>query len=193
MTCGICDSISVAKIGNRIEVSDHLQLHERYLEELREIRIRWPLIHLIEVTLRNKIAGAIVERFGTGFFLYDSPPLGRSELRKLMLSRSLAHPQDLNGVISNLPMGFWLSLLTKRYESTLWGTALHQIFSSSIRASRTQIHEEFRRIWLLRNRIAHQELILHRADLPGFFSLAATLVRLEPEFGGTLFTLHPVE
>jgi len=86
------------------------------------------------------------------------------------------------GIVAELNLGFWTSLISTRYEKTLWVPHLYKAFphaviqkqgtdgkSLSVPISRADIFDQLERIRTLRNRIAHHESIL-KLDLSKLYA-----------------------
>ncbi len=193
MSCGICDSLLLPEALPFSASMDHPVWHELYLREIQLALARWPLIRLIEVALRNKISLEIESRFGEDFFLGQPKELFSGEQFRLREAQRACKTLSRSEVVRNLPMGFWMLLLSKKYESTLWAPALRHCFSGWAGRPRRLVHEEFTSIWVLRNHIAHHEPIAHLGALPDDQKLTRTLLLLEPGFQPFVQALQPVE
>jgi len=77
-------------------------------------------------------------------------------------------------IVGELNLGFWTSLISTKYEKTLWVPHLHRIFInavkikidagknvSKVKMDRSEIYLRLESIRMLRNKIAHHELILN--------------------------------
>lgn len=64
-------------------------------------------------------------------------------------------------VIAQLTIYFWKRLFSSDYDSTLWRPALKKVFPEK-RIKRADVAEKLERIYVLRNRIAHHEVVLTR-------------------------------
>ncbi len=193
MSCGICDSLLLSEAMPIDPSLPHEVWHGLYLDEIRIALRNWSLIRLIEVALRNKISLQLESRFGDDFFLGQPKQLMSGEQYRLREAQRASKIPSRSVVVRNLPMGFWLQLLSKKYESTLWAPALHHSFPGWAGQPRNSVHEEFTAIWTLRNRIAHHEAIGHMASLPDTEKLVRTLLLLNPEFEPFIKALHLVE
>ncbi len=126
----------------------------------------YPSLHMLEVALRNRIHSVMTGSCGESWF--DMPQHQRNPLQPEMLRRARGDlggkgkVEDRGGLVAALTFGYWTALLGKEYEN-LWQTTLHDIarredgrglrrkdFSKSLNAIRT-----------LRNRLAHDEPVLH--------------------------------
>ncbi len=66
-------------------------------------------------------------------------------------------------IVAELNFGFWVSLLGKPYDATLWRHTLHKGFRASGGGKkRSDVHGRFNAVRRLRNRVAHHEPIFHK-------------------------------
>jgi hypothetical protein len=132
-------------------------------------------------------------RFGADFFVTEPRQLMSAEISRLRDAQKDSPVLTKFEVIPRLPMGFWLQLLSKKYESTLWAPALWRSFPTWEGKSRRSVHEETAAVWKLRNRIAHHESTRHNKSLPSVPKLRHMLLELEPDFEAMIHSLHSVE
>jgi hypothetical protein len=193
MSCGICNSLRLPSAITSDSSLPHESWHDLYLEEILAASAKWPLINLIEVALRNRISHQLENRFGADFFLQEPRQLMAAERGRLRDAQRECSALTMQEVIRKLPMGFWLQLLSKKYESTLWAPALWRTFPAWDGTSRKLVHEEITAVWKLRNRIAHHESTRHDSTLPSALALGQLLLGLEPDFDSMINSLQPVE
>ena len=128
------------------------------------------LLNNIEVSLRNSIHQAASREFGAADWFRKC--LHREELDTVnQLSNDLRFRRktaDASNLVSNLTLGFWLSLFRTKYEQVLWPKLLEPVFPHCPRSQRTRPNAYARldRIRRLRNRVFHHEPIWHLRDLP---------------------------
>jgi hypothetical protein len=68
-----------------------------------------------------------------------------------------------DNVIAELSFGFWPSILSPRYDTSLWTPALRKAFPNRPKSQeRREMQGAINAIRRLRNRIAHHEPIVHR-------------------------------
>ena len=122
-------------------------------------------VHIFEVTLRNAIHQELSSVYGDCW--YDNPRLPIRSVQQDMIQQVkynlLAQSKSItpSRMVSGLTMGFWISLLAKRYETLLWRNYLHKAFSAAPNPlERAKLHLALNQIKTLRNRIAHHEPIL---------------------------------
>jgi hypothetical protein len=138
-----------------------------------------------EIALRNAIHRVLAVPHGSMWF--ESVGLEDAQLAKVAdakyeidRNRRIATP---GAIIAELSLGFWTSLISTRYEKSLWVPYLHKAFPHALRAnpdkgdatsfsriSRAEIFEQLESVRTLRNRIAHHESIL-KLDLTKLYSV----------------------
>ncbi|MGW6172133.1 Abi family protein [Arthrobacter sp. NPDC055138] len=65
-------------------------------------------------------------------------------------------------IVADLTFGAWVDLLDTRFEGTLWTQALHKAFSQGV--ARHDVHSRLRTLNGVRNRLAHHEPNLKKAN-----------------------------
>ena len=129
----------------------------------------YPALNNIEVSLRNSIHQAASREYGTADWFQKC--LLKGELAEVnQLSQDLRFKRKsttASDLVSNLTLGFWLSLFRTRYEQILWLKFLEAVFPHCPRNQRTRQNGYVRldRIRRLRNRVFHHEPIWHLPDL----------------------------
>jgi hypothetical protein len=126
----------------------------------------YPLLHLVEITLRNSLHRELGARFGRADWWSVAPlnehgqRLVKQAQEKVSAPRSRQNADDL---VTELTFGFWVGLVSKTYDRALWVPALHQAFPH-YRGRRDALHAELRQVLWLRNRVMHYEPV-HLRDL----------------------------
>ncbi|MEU8085727.1 hypothetical protein AB0B57_19195 [Micromonospora sp. NPDC049101] len=126
----------------------------------------YPLLHFVEITLRNALHRELSARFGCVDWWSVAPinehgqQLVKQAREKLFGRRS---PQNADDLVAKLTFGFWVSLVSQTYDRTLWVPALYRAFPH-YRGRRDALHAELKEVLRLRNRVMHHEPI-HRRDL----------------------------
>lgn len=129
----------------------------------------FPLVQLLEVTLRNSIHQVASDRFKDDEWFKRIPSTNESKKQvDFALQQCL---EDIgvkytsNDLISRLPFGFWVHMLHKRYnnprenECNLWQTQLDKCFPNA-RAKGISLNTMFQKLGSLnkfRNRLFHHE------------------------------------
>lgn len=71
-------------------------------------------------------------------------------------------PIPAGDVVAELKFAFWVGLLGKQYDTTLWRTALYKGFQKGAGRKRSDVHGRFNMLRRFRNRVAHHEPIFKR-------------------------------
>lgn len=183
----LTDAISTARLSTYLRRSHG---NVRHALDLYEWNIRagpamYPILHVIEVALRNAINRALVSQFGVDWpyapgFLRSLPGLERTTFEKCLrkLEGNLRKPRVSTGdVVAAQTYWFWVTLLTSRFEQRIWSREFAVAFPSApSRIDREIVHGRADTIRRLRNRIAHWEPLLD-VDLVGAYQRAASVVR----------------
>lgn len=137
----------------------------------------------IEIAVRNSIHRELSGAFGAYWF--EEFSFGETQDKMLTEAKGAIardrRPVTPGAVVAELNLGFWVALLTRAYEKTLWVPCLHRAFPHAyvekrgqtaviqVKIDRCDIHERLDNIRYLRNRIAHHEPLL-KLDLPQCYS-----------------------
>lgn len=138
-----------------------------YMENVLISKRFYPLMHFIEIFLRNKVSKHLNVVWPNWTDLdsgFVKNILDQKEVKKL----SQAHfsldkknkEKDVNDIISELSFGFWTSLLHKSYIQSIWGNSMKKIFSNTDYVHVSRAYKDFGKIRNFRNRIFHYEQIL---------------------------------
>lgn len=131
----------------------------------------YPLLHAIEVSLRNSIYIAISSKFQDPDWLLKPAKfldiIEADKIKKHFRVLEQSGKLGTDHLIAGLNFGFWCSLLDRRYEhkQLLWPTLLRSVFPYLKNRKIHLIRTRFNRIRTLRNRIYHYEPIWHWRDL----------------------------
>lgn len=125
----------------------------------------YPLLHFVEITLRNALHRELSARFGRPDW-WSVAPLNEHGHRLVKEAHEKVcelRTQRADDLVAKLTFGFWVSLVSRTYDRTLWVPSLHRAFPY-YRGRRADLHAEFKEVLWLRNRVMHHEPI-HRRDL----------------------------
>ncbi len=197
-------SLSTARIESYRQVGDSdFDVMVAYLWNVALGESLHPALQTAEVSLRNAIYRSLDkrhrERTGreTSWLsedVYFAPKQWNDlkEIRKRYRDREAKEPTD-DQIISASNMGFWISILSVRYEGLVWSRlgynllwdifphAPKEISNPSRRMILSDYHDAFNKVRLLRNRVSHYERICHRSDL----------VRLHSEIYDSIGWINP--
>jgi hypothetical protein len=145
----------------------------------------YPVLQVNEIALRNTIDHALVAQFGAQWpyspgFLRTLPKQERDafESGRLRLERNLRVPRVTTGdVVAAQTYGFWVVLLTSRFQRRIWNQEFATSFPSAPpQVNRSVVHDRADEIRRLRNRIAHHEPLFNH-DLLGAHQRATSMIR----------------
>ncbi|GAA1696110.1 hypothetical protein ACFTSF_06365 [Kribbella sp. NPDC056951] len=121
-------------------------------------------LQCFEVALRNAVHSQLVLSYGRVDWWAIAPLQEVSQrLVGAACRQAASAPREgtADDVVTELTLGFWVALLSRRYDRTLWVPHLHEAFPH-YRGPRRRLHEELETIRLFRNRIMHHEPIHYR-------------------------------
>lgn len=142
------------------ELAAALDLYER---NTRLAEALYTPFQCMEVCLRNTLHNLLAERYGA-----DWPATGVLQLNPVserMLNEAIREHRDPQpgDIVASLKFAFWVSLVGKPYDATLWRQGLHKGFREGGGRKRSVVHGRFNALRRFRNRIAHHEPIYFRA------------------------------
>ena len=123
-------------------------------------------LNALEIALRNALYDAGARTYGSNW-LSTTRLLRGGDVRQIgdatsyLQARRTAPTAD--ALVAELSLGFWVGLVARHHDQTLWRQSLYRAFRSGTR--RPELHEKLDRLRTLRNRIAHHEHVLRR-NLP---------------------------
>lgn len=130
-------------------------------------------LHYAEIATRNAIHTRLLDRLGEEWYQNETLRKQLGEFWTDQLDRKVEGQREQHGpatschhIVSALPLGFWLNLLTKRFDRFLgWGN-IREAFPNAPRAfSRQDIYEKVDTIRQWRNRIAHHQAIFDKSPM----------------------------
>lgn len=162
---GLVSTVSTTRLATyRQEVDNEASALQLYTWNTAAAAAFYGPLQTLEVTLRNAVHDAMNKSHGTRWFekhlLLRPAELGRVGEAIQHLHEHSKQP-TAGRVVAALPFGFWVTLFANAYDTTIWRTDLHRIFSPRVK-DRGGLHETLDRLRTLRNRIAHHEPIFQR-------------------------------
>ncbi len=160
-----------------IEAKDYpesdLEMITNYFWDIDLAEALVPSLHAVELAVRNSMHAALAKRSRTEMWFYEPGLLRSTQLQmlasgldKLARKNNAATPDR---IVSALPFGFWVSLLTGPYEQPLWQPdgfqLLFEVFPNAGAVTRKQVHTRLDGIRELRNRVFHHQHIWDKANL----------------------------
>lgn len=118
----------------------------------------------VEVCLRNCLNEQMVAVFGENWLDNENTPLKAHSLRMIDDARReiTKEPVLPDDIVAALRFAFWVSLLGRGYDATLWRRALNRAFAKGSGRPRKVVHSRLNFIRRFRNRVAHHEPIFDR-------------------------------
>lgn len=120
----------------------------------------------LEVCLRNHLSAELTGHYGTHWFLNGGPPFDKEEVDKINRAiidlKRAGRGASPGAVIAELSFGFWVAVLSRKYDATLWRTTFASVFlEGGRRMGRQTVHNRMDAIRNFRNRVFHHEPIYH--------------------------------
>lgn len=148
---------------------------ERYLYNIELSKSLYPLLSILEISLRNRINQAIEFVFQDNWLvkeLNQQNILLPNEHKKLLEAKQkLLNKNHKNigkdDLIAELSLGFWIHLCTKRYKTALWHRQgfFRTVFADYPNFSEfdklSKVFPTLNLMLKLRNRIFHHEIIIN--------------------------------
>lgn len=145
---------------------DKIDALRRYGENTALSEAFYTPLHGLEISLRNSLNRQLAVKFGADWFGAAKVPVLQHPATKMLQEahdrlRKQHKTITQGGIVAELNFGFWITILSNRYETDLWRPALRHSFPYRPRGTeRKHIHVLLDHIRRLRNRIAHHEPIL---------------------------------
>lgn len=154
---------------------DNIIALEKYLYNIEVSKALYPLLSILEISLRNRINNAIDCIIQADWLIKELQQqniLLDNEYKKLLdVKKKLINKGNRNigkdDLIAELSLGFWIHLCTKRYKTKLWHKQgfFRAIFVDYPNFSEfNKLSKVFPKLQLmlkLRNRIFHHEIIIN--------------------------------
>lgn len=154
--------------------------NELYSWDLDISSALWRHFNVLEIGLRSALSLQLVNMSPSVNWWLNENLLLQSEKSKIAaLGDKNGTPFSQDEIITRLTLGFWASLLSKKYHQRLWQAGLEDAFPN-FQGKRRDFHMKLERLRKLRNRIAHHEPIIDREinlDLNLIVEVCGTLDR----------------
>ena len=164
----VIEFLSQARMAKYLTDSDggfELAL-DRYTQDLGTANALLLWIHLVEVGLRNALVNQLAQSFAIESADWPTaiePLLVAKDKTSLDVAkkRITNNRKDItpDRMTEALPMTFWVNLLAKHYETSIWTPSLRKAFVNLHKPNRAQVHDRAYEIYQLRNHLAHQGLV----------------------------------
>lgn len=132
-----------------------------------------------EVTVRNAIHKTLTRRFGAEWptdpaCVEQLPRRYQDEVHKAVHDERNARGAafTVDHVVANMTFGFWVHLLTSRYENILWNGGVSRSFPNvPRRMTREQMYRKVSQLRAFRNRVMHHYAIFDRRPMAEYQNL----------------------
>ena len=169
-------TLSPARLKRYLPAADfdkHLALR-LYVWNARICEALYLPLQLAEVAVRNAISMPVRKRFGDQWFINPRfcnllPARHKNNLNSTVLKEAtLLRPNPhQDNVVAGLEFGFWVSLMTSRFQNHIWINGIGQSFPGAQNSeTRTTIHQKLDKMRRFRNLVAHHHAIFDRAPQP---------------------------
>jgi hypothetical protein len=142
-------------------------------------------LHCLEVALRNALHDRLCRAHGRLDWWrttsLDADGHRRIDQAKAEVRRRGIVAPGADDVVAELTFGFWVSLLSRRYDRRLWVPVLHEAFPR-YRGRRDDLHRALNTMRLFRNRVMHYEPVHDRPLSDRHATLYRMLGYLGPSF-----------
>lgn len=133
-------------------------------------------LHILEITLRNRISDIFCDLFNENWchdtaFRQILTEESRNTLdRGISRAKSNAAPD----IVATLTFDFWSNLFREEYDRSLWQTKMHHLLPNASK-KRSEFQRNVKRINHFRNRIAHHEPI-YKMDLSKYHAELSDMI-----------------
>lgn len=124
-------------------------------------------IQAVEVALRNRIVSALISTYGANWWTnrrFQSDASGKTKQDiQVAIGRIRQRGQIVTSsqLVASLSFGFWISLLHRRFNPSLWSAQLRITFPSlPAHKGRDDLYALASAVLFLRNRIDHHEPVI---------------------------------
>jgi hypothetical protein len=143
-----------------------------------------PALSCLEISMRNAMHKQLAATYGHADW-WASAPLDQHDASVVQrawndLFRRKGGDPGTDDIVAELSFGFWVSLLSTRYDRHFWVPALHRAFPD-YHGSRRALHDNLDATRRFRNRVMHHEPVHHRHLAADHAKIYRLLGYIEPE------------
>jgi len=148
-----------AEKGN---LSDALSLYERNTRLAESLHTS---LQNLEICLRNTLHREMATAYGADWLTSNRAPLAPHSASRIVEGQKqlTTKSASIGSLIAELKFSFWVGLLAKQYDSTLWRKALRAGFPN-VQGRRDGVYNRLNAIRRFRNRVAHHEPIYDKCQ-----------------------------
>lgn len=146
-------------------------------------------LQIAEISIRNAIHKTLTRRFGEDWpsnagFIAQIPDRYKDEVRKVVNDERIAKGRGftVDHVVAGMTFGFWVHLLTARYDELLWQGGVKRSFPHIARnVTREDVYVKVDQLRVFRNRVAHHFAIFDRRPMGEYQNLLELLSLICPD------------
>ena len=145
-------------------------------------------LQMAEIAIRNTIHQTIMRRFGNQWFSDSRFTSQLTQKYQDELPRVAQQERDahrgaftVDHLVSGMTFGFWVHLLTARYENLLWQQGMKRSFPYIGNLTRVDVHTSVDQLRTFRNRVAHHSAIFDRRPTAEYANLQTIVSWVCPE------------
>lgn len=141
----------------------------RYQWNIKLSEAMLPVLHYLEITLRNKLNGVIADLYGASWLVERSAHLISDEQGKILSEvrdrhlRGKKSPPAQDDYVAHMSFGFWCAYFHKSFDPILWHKkgVIAKLFPYGREGDNQRhiVQDKLAMIKKIRNRIAHHEAI----------------------------------
>ncbi len=161
-----------------------MHAEELYRWNLQVSEAFLPALSCLEIALRNAVHDQLTAKYHRPDWWAVAPLNGHDADKVQSVARDIQSrrrgipaPDD---IVAELSFGFWVSLLSRQYDRSLWHSSLHLAFPG-YRGDRHSLHDKLDSVRRFRNRIMHHEPVHHRHLAADHVKIYTLLGYIEPE------------
>ncbi len=197
------NSLSQARLGRYLGEAGHDRHYalRLYIWNARICEAFYLPTQICEVTIRNALHGALKAHHGEkwferGGFLCTLPARLKEELESVIADEraSYGHSMTLDHIVSGLSLGFWVRLLTSKYDEVFWPAYFRAQFPCKpYDINRQSLYNKVERFRKYRNKIAHHKPIFDRGPVAEYQNLLDIVGWVSPETKWFVQTLSHIQ
>jgi len=159
-------SISRERLKKYLDATgDHLpSALDLYERNMRLSEAFYTPLQGLEVCLRNKLDAQLEAIYGPLWLTdHTAAPLD-DHMRSFVNDAIAGLPANptRGQIVAELRFAFWVGLLGKKYDNSLWRAGCFKVFTAPGGRPRKTVHGRMNAIRRFRNRVAHHEPIFHK-------------------------------
>jgi len=157
---------------------------ELYRWNMQASEAFYPALSCLEICFRNALDEQLRARYRRADW-WVSARLASHHSDKVKgvssdLVRWKGYAPSPDDIVAELSFGFWVALLSRRYDRHLWVPALHRAFPG-YHGAREPLRDSFEAMSFFRNRVMHHEPIHHRDLAADHAKIYRLLGYIEPD------------